>query len=78
MKQAFPYVFEDEELAQIQTQLLLLLGEEEVMYDPVEAFNRAKNSSPHIMTEIIKGVGHLMSMEKPEQINNRVLNFFNK
>ncbi|MEM5591040.1 alpha/beta hydrolase [Niallia circulans] len=78
VEQAFPYVFEDEELAQIQTQILLLLGEEEVMYDPVEAFNRAKNSSPHITTEIIKGVGHLMSMEKPEQINDRILNFFNK
>ncbi|WP_366249527.1 alpha/beta hydrolase [Terribacillus aidingensis] len=77
VRQAFPYIFTDDELAQIQTQLLLLLGEKEVMYDPLEAFNRAKNSSPHITIEIIKGVGHLMSMEKPVQVNKRVLSFLN-
>ncbi|MFS0560802.1 alpha/beta hydrolase [Terribacillus sp. 179-K 1B1 HS] len=77
-EQGFPYVFKDEELSQIQTQLLLLLGDKEVMYDPEEAFCRAKNSSPHITVEIIEGVGHLMSMEKPEQINKRVLSFLNK
>ncbi|PAD37136.1 alpha/beta fold hydrolase [Terribacillus saccharophilus] len=76
-KQAFPYIFMDDELAEIQTQLLLLLGEKEVMYDPLEAYNRAKNSSPHITVEIIKGVGHLLSMEKPVQVNKRVLSFSN-
>ncbi|MGQ3381099.1 alpha/beta fold hydrolase [Priestia endophytica] len=77
-ERGFPYVFKDEELAQIQTQLLLLLGEKEVMYNPEEAFCRAKNSSPHITVEMVKGVGHLMSMEKPKQINKRVLCFLEK
>lgn len=77
-EQGFPYVFKDEELAQIQTQLLLLLGEKEVMYNPEKAFCRAKDSSPHITVEMVKGVGHLMSMEKPKQINKRILHFLDE
>ncbi|AVD54605.1 hypothetical protein CKF96_03690 (plasmid) [Priestia filamentosa] len=71
-------MFKDEELAQIQTQLLLLLGEKEVMYNPEKAFCRAKDSSPNITVEMVKGVGHLMSMEKPKQINKRILHFLDE
>lgn len=72
----FPYVCTDEELLSIQTPILLLLGENEVMYNPIEAMERAKSFIPNIDVEIVEGAGHLLSMEKPDSINERVLNYF--
>ncbi len=77
-EQGFPYIFTYQELAKIQTPMLLMLGENEVMYNPIEAFKCAENSSPNLTVELVKDVGHLMSMENPQYINNRILGFFNK
>lgn len=71
----FLHVFTDEELASIQVPICLLLGENEVMYNSNDAFSRAVSSVKHISVEIVKGVGHLMSMENPQYINERVLQF---
>lgn len=71
----FPYVFTDKELSSVQVPILLLIGEHEVMYNPIEALERAKRFVPQLTAELIAGVGHLMSMEKPELINKRVLSF---
>ncbi|MGG3891439.1 alpha/beta fold hydrolase [Metabacillus fastidiosus] len=71
----FLYVFSDKELASIQAPLLLLLGEHEVMYDAKEALNRAASLVENITVGMVKGVGHLMSMENPEYINQSVLTF---
>lgn len=71
----FPYVFTDEELAAIHTPILLLFGEEEVLYNVKEAYTRAIGSSPNITVEMIQNAGHLMSMEKPTYINARILDF---
>ncbi|EJR13795.1 alpha/beta hydrolase [Bacillus cereus] len=77
-EQGFPYIFTNQELAEIQTPMLLMLGENEVMYNPIEAFKCAENSSPNLTVELVKDVGHLMSMENPQYINDRILEFFNK
>ncbi|MFD3218206.1 alpha/beta fold hydrolase [Bacillus sp. BR_7a] len=77
-EQGFPYIFTNQELAEIQTHMLLMLGENEVMYNPIEAFKCAENSSPNLTVELVKDVGHLMSMENPQYINDRILEFFNK
>ncbi len=77
-EQGFPYIFKNQELAKIQTPMLLMLGENEVMYNPIEAFKCAENSSPNLTVELVKDVGHLMSMENPQYINDRILKFFNK
>ncbi|MGR5926857.1 alpha/beta fold hydrolase [Bacillus pacificus] len=75
-EQGFPYIFKNQELAKIQTPMLLMLGENEVMYNPIEAFKCAENSSPNLTVELVKDVGHLMSMENPQYINDRILKFF--
>lgn len=74
-KNGFPYVFTDEELSSIQTPILLLLGDKEVMYDPKVALERARKFLPHLQSEMVQGVGHLMSLENPDYINARVLDF---
>jgi len=74
----FPYVFTDEELASIRNPILLMFGENEVMYNVDEAYKRAENSSPCMTVELVEEVGHLMSMESPSYINRRVLEFLSE
>lgn len=71
----FPYVFTDVELAQLKTPMLLLLGEEEVMYNPKEAYERATRLVPGLRAEMIPGGGHLVSMERADYVTDKVLNF---
>ncbi|MBY8914483.1 alpha/beta hydrolase [Bacillus sp. YC2] len=71
----FPYVFTDDELQSVKVPVLLLLGEHEVIYDPLSALQRALALVPDIETEIIKHAGHVLSMEQPEYVNERVLRF---
>jgi len=74
----FPYVFTDDELQSVQVPVLLLLGEHEVMYDPQSALLRASALVPGIEAEIVKNAGHVVSMEQPEYVNQRVLRFLAK
>lgn len=74
----FPYVFTDEELASVSNPILLMFGENEVMYNVDEAYKRAVNSSPCMTVELVEEVGHLMSMENPSYINRRVLEFLSE
>ncbi|MFP3393329.1 alpha/beta fold hydrolase [Brevibacillus sp. SIMBA_040] len=71
----FPYVFSDEELKSVKVPILLLLSEHEVIYDPQSAIKRASTFVPGIEAEIVKNVGHVLSMEQPEYVNERVLGF---
>jgi pimeloyl-ACP methyl ester carboxylesterase len=71
----FPHVYSREELSLIQTPTLLLLGENEVMYNPQEAKERAVNTVRGIKAEIIKNAGHLLSLEKPGIVTDKVLEF---
>ncbi|WP_134686553.1 alpha/beta fold hydrolase [Brevibacillus migulae] len=72
----WPYVCTDEELQQIKQPLLVLFGEYEVMYDPEEAKMRALRHLPHAEVEIVEKAGHVLSMEQPAYVNERVLHFF--
>lgn len=71
----FPYVFTDGELKSVKVPILLLLGEHEVIYDPHSALHRATSLVPGIKAEIINA-GHVLSMEQPAYINERVMCFF--
>ncbi|MGD6981011.1 alpha/beta fold hydrolase, partial [Citricoccus zhacaiensis] len=74
----FPYVFTDDELKSVKVPILLLLGEHEVIYDPQSALHRASTLVPGIEAEIIKQAGHVLSMEQPQYVNERILRFFSK
>ncbi|MCM3442929.1 alpha/beta fold hydrolase [Metabacillus halosaccharovorans] len=71
----FPYVFNNLELSEMKNPILLLFGEHEVMYDPKEALARAIDYVPNIRAEIIKGVGHLMTLEDPRTTTFYALEF---
>ena len=77
-KLVFPTEFADDELQQIKTPALLLVGEKEVIFSPQKAIDRATRLISNIQAEMIPDAGHIPSMDQPEMVNERTLNFINK
>jgi pimeloyl-ACP methyl ester carboxylesterase len=71
----YPGVFTDSELAGIRAPACLLFGEREVLYSPCSAAERARRVMPEASVEIIPAAGHLLVMERPEFVNQRILGF---
>jgi len=71
-----PSVFSDEELRQIKIPVLLLLGENETIYDPKRVLLRSTRLMPFIDARIIPGAKHLLNIEQPELVNSLMLGFF--
>jgi pimeloyl-ACP methyl ester carboxylesterase len=71
-------VFTDEELRQINTPTLLLIGEHEVVYEPSRVLERAQRLMPHIEAELIAGGGHLFPVDQAEATNARIVEFLNR
>lgn len=63
------------ELATIGCPALILVGDKEMIYNPQQAVNRARQLIPAAETEIVPGAGHLLGMEQPTVINQRILAF---
>ena len=74
----FPTVYTDEELKQIKLPTLLLIGSEEIIYNPKKAVDRAQRLMPDLTAEIIPNVGHTLNMEQPETINAHILEFLSR
>jgi pimeloyl-ACP methyl ester carboxylesterase len=71
----FPTVLTDTELRSISVPTLLLLGQQEKLYDPVAALERAQHLIPFVEGELIPNAGHTLNMEQPELVNERILQF---
>jgi len=71
----YPKVFAESELAGVSEPVYLLLGEKEVCYDPESAAKRARRVMPHASVEILPNAGHLLVMECPDTVNQRILAF---
>ena len=74
-KEVFPTEFTDDELRQIKTPALLLIGEKEVILSAPKAIDRAKRLMQDIQAEIIPEASHMLSMDQPEMIDARILKF---
>jgi pimeloyl-ACP methyl ester carboxylesterase len=70
-----PKIFDDSELKSITIPTLLLVGEKEVIYDPKKVLDRASRTVPNMTTELVPDGTHLMSWEKNETINARMINY---
>ncbi len=74
-KEVFPTEFTDDELRKIKTPALLLIGEKEVIHFAQKAIDRAKRLMPDIQAEMIPEASHILSMDQPEIVNERILRF---
>jgi pimeloyl-ACP methyl ester carboxylesterase len=72
----FPSFMQDDELKAIQCPILLLIGDQDIQYDPRKAIARANHLVPHIQTKLVADTGHGLAMERPETINSLMISFF--
>ena len=70
-----PSVFSDEELRALQVPMLLLIGENEVIYDPAEALARARRLIPNFEGELVPQSNHNMCGSHYRIVDARVLDF---
>ena len=74
----FPDVFSDTALGKVDAPVLVLIGDREIIYDPRAALARADTSLPHAQTELVEGAGHLLNLQMPDLINDRLLAFLDE
>lgn len=74
-KSIFPRPYTDDQLRALSVPTLLLIGDRERIYDPRKALQRATRFVPQIETELIPGAGHILGMQVPEVVNQRLLAF---
>jgi pimeloyl-ACP methyl ester carboxylesterase len=70
-------VFSDEELSALHVPVLLLIGDHEVIYDPVKALARARALLPIFEGELVPGSSHNMCASQYPIVDARVLAFLN-
>ena len=73
-----PAVFTDSELTGVETPVLVMIGDKELIYDPGKALERARRTMPTVETELIPGVGHLLNIERADHIDKRLLAFLSE
>jgi pimeloyl-ACP methyl ester carboxylesterase len=71
-----PSIFSDEELRQIRTPTLLLIGDHEVIYEPKHAIQRATRLVAGLKAEIVPNANHLAQYTAAEAVNEKILAFF--
>jgi pimeloyl-ACP methyl ester carboxylesterase len=74
-KSIFPRPFSDEQLGAISVPTLLLIGDRERIYDPHKALERAARLVPRIETDLVPGAGHILAMQLPDIVGERMLAF---
>jgi pimeloyl-ACP methyl ester carboxylesterase len=72
-----PGIINDDELQQLQTLILLLMGTKAVMYNPQLAAQRARRLIKDVVVEFVPDTGHLLTLERPEAVNEHILRFLN-
>ena len=70
-----PGVFSDEELRALHMPVLLLIGENEVIYDPAKALDRARALLPNFEGELVPQSNHNMCASQCRIVDARVLDF---
>lgn len=70
-----PRPFTPGELERIVPPVLLLLGQEEVMYSPRQVVKRAVTYLRDVEVEVIPRAAHLLTIEQPDLVNRRLLSF---
>ena len=78
MMQLMPNTFSDDELRALRVPVLLLIGENEVIYNASKALERASQLIPNLQGELVPGCKHDMCSSQHQIVDTRVLDFLNK
>jgi pimeloyl-ACP methyl ester carboxylesterase len=72
-----PSVFSEDQLQAMRVATLLLIGEQEVIYDPATALARARRLIPNVQGELVPRSNHDMCFSQHRIVDARVLDFLN-
>ena len=70
-----PRVFTDQELQRLNMPVLLLIGEQEFLYNSTAAIERAKRILPKGDVELVANCNHAMVSDQTEHVSSRVISF---
>jgi pimeloyl-ACP methyl ester carboxylesterase len=73
-----PTVFSDDQLRKMRVPTLLLMGDEEVIWDPAAALARARQLFPDVQGELVPRSSHDMCFSQHRIVDARVLDFLKK
>jgi pimeloyl-ACP methyl ester carboxylesterase len=73
-----PTVFARAELRAIGAPTLLLIGDNEQLYDPEATLRRARNRMPGLDAELVPNAHHIAAMAQPAVMNERILGFLQR
>lgn len=68
-------VFTRAQLRGIRAPTLLLIGDQETLYEPRATLKLANARMPHLETAIVPDADHIAAMAQPEDVNARILTF---
>lgn len=71
----FPVVFSTAELRRIRVPCLLLMGENDLLYDARKVLQRARQKMPQLQGQLLPGAHHLAAMSQPAEVNAQILRF---
>ena len=74
-RRVMPTSFSDDELRSLQAPVMLVIGEDEVIFDPARALARARRLIPDFDGELIPGCSHDMSISKKHLVQPLLLEF---
>jgi pimeloyl-ACP methyl ester carboxylesterase len=74
--EANPDTFSDEQLRSVRVPTLLLIGQQEVIYDPAASIKRACRLIPHVEAGLIPNASHDLSSFQARVVDERILSFF--
>jgi pimeloyl-ACP methyl ester carboxylesterase len=73
--EANPDTFPEAALRRVQTPTLLLIGQQEVIYDPQASVERARKLMPHLEAQLVPEASHDMTYFQAKVVNERILKF---
>jgi pimeloyl-ACP methyl ester carboxylesterase len=79
INQVFPRTYSKEEFSQIKAKVLLILGEQEAIYNNLRsAVRSARGLIPDVEVEMVPNAHHVAAVANPEKVNQLLLRFFAK
>ncbi len=70
-------VISDNELSKLLANTLILLGKDEVIYNPERVASHLRSVAPHISISMIPDARHMVSADQPALVNEKIIHFLN-
>ena len=67
--------FSRSELRKIRTPVLLLIGDQETLYEPDATLRRANSLMPSLVGAVVPDADHIAAMAQPADVNARIVRF---